>query len=138
MLFQGVSPLSLLFYCRLVVCIVYMYVSICNLADKMFLDSFCCSHHELRHLYTEAMTPDPLCFTEGLVCLGSWVDSLFLPILAFPSLWYRLFSVLSVRNTTFAASLCISAQITIWLILTADDWLTSRGVCSIVVFETVD
>ncbi len=47
------------------------------------------------------MTLPPPCFTDEVVCLGSWAVPFLLHTLLFPSLWYKLILVSSVHRMLF-------------------------------------
>ncbi len=72
----------------------------------------------------QTITLPPLCFTDELVCLGSWADPFFLQTLAFPSLW----SIKSVHKT-LSQNFCGSSPI-----LLANEWFASSGVASVLLF----
>ena len=49
-------------------------------------------------IHVHAMTLPPPCFTDEVVCFGSWAVPLLLLTLLLPSLWYKLILVLSVHS----------------------------------------
>ncbi len=55
----------------------------------------------LAAIHAHAMTLPPPCFTDEVVCLGSWAVPFLLHTLLFPSLWYKLILVSSVHRILF-------------------------------------
>ncbi len=55
----------------------------------------------LAAIHAHAMTLPPPCFTDEVVCLGSWAVPFLLHTLLFPSLWYKLILVSSVHRMLF-------------------------------------
>ncbi len=55
----------------------------------------------LAAIHAHAMTLPPPCFTDEVVCLGSWAVTFLLHTLLFPSLWYKLILVSSVHRMLF-------------------------------------
>ncbi len=55
----------------------------------------------LAATHAHAMTLPPPCFTDEVVCLGSWAVPFLLHTLLFPSLWYKLILVSSVHRMLF-------------------------------------
>ncbi len=55
----------------------------------------------LAGIHAHAMTLPPPCFTDEVVCLGSWAIPFLLHTLLFPSLWYKLILVSSVHRMLF-------------------------------------
>ncbi len=55
----------------------------------------------LAAIHAHAMTLPPPCFTDEVVCFGSWAVPFLLHTLLFPSLWYKLILVSSVHRMLF-------------------------------------
>ena len=55
----------------------------------------------LAAIHAHAMTLPPLCFTDEVVCFGSWAVPFLLHTLPFPSIWYKLIFVSSVHRMLF-------------------------------------
>ncbi len=55
----------------------------------------------LAAIHAHAMTLPPPCFTDEVLCLGSWAVPFLLHTLLFPSLWFKLILVSSVHRMLF-------------------------------------
>ena len=109
-------------------------LSICTVKRRPMSSETILAEYEqiiLPETLQNSLLPPP-CFTDEVVCFGSWAVPLFLHTLLFPSFWYKLIFVSSVHRMLFQNCkgffiCCLANSNLVFPVFEAHQWFTSCG-----------